>query len=1295
VGIGGNSDDPDTYKLTFTNITIDNTNKITALWGSWDVACGGLVGMFRGDGHVHMTNCHVAAQMDVYNDVCGNYQYYWYRYSGMMVGTNKNMKEEGGYTVPETDKFHAENCTVHFGEWNDYYYCELVANTLASYTHDHQFSRLTEISSLDEIKSGDAWTKAGNFLLISGDTKACYHIVNENGTLTQHLHTDAGEETIGGETVLKEDKQIVYLPFNQLFTGYGWGVKHVPIYDDGTPNPFAGVTILGREVADSVEKFDVILSKDTELNKTVKLKQLFAKIDGAEVELKPDSIQVAVTAMNNSGITATFTPNSDNWEEGTLEFNKLEGMALITIQDYYFCMPTSFVIKDGKLYDLQKFKVVFPNVDKYLYRVGNQNEITLSSLFAETGDASITSADVKVEISEDTGTVTLNATTWQNSKIEFDKEYTGPVTVTISEDGAFAKELHLEVVDAENITSAAAGTDKDFVLLKDVTYNSTYLYYKNSTLYGNGFTIDITGADHSDLKDASDTNSNKSAYCNIWMVNSKFDNISITGSVYPKVGMTADSDYGNAAIRTEGDCYITNSYISNCRVPLRVQGNTTLENTVVDGGRYANIELRSGKLTLDGVTTINTVRKGSDGATDVIGFGIVIHSEAANASIAVIGDGLKQYNWAGENKHKSVLSADTNLSNAYKLIFNANNSDSIYFDYNSDRYVNTGILCLCADINKDAVTGVDDRHCQKVSGYDAWVLTYDNSKHTDWFNESIGTETIAFVPEQGPVIPEYSGNEAQTVEFTKGETYYFDTSVLTAEKFGNTLSVSSVVMNETTYNYGDKIPITEGGVYEVVYTVQDPYNYTADASSAETKNHTVSITVTAIAKDAEILAPKFTFIDQNGNKYESTTVKAGDKTYVMPNVTAADPTTNSMSSINIGSAAIDGTTVYFPVATGYTVRSSSNFNRYYPLFNGINITDYTIAGDTTGTTYTTSGNYTSLVGSSGTKFIIPANGGQTNCGDYVKTDGQAGNAAGNSDSGWQGAGYSTDYGGTYLKSGNTNASSGADSNGYERIVWVEYCFNAGNGDVYYYRIGYHCNKQSAQSCVTGDTLITLADGSQKRVDQLTYDDQVLAWNFYTGKSVASPPAYIIYHGDANYRVITLRFNDGTTVDMIGEHGFFDVTTGQYEFIDEENVSSYVGHLFAKQLGDSYKYVTFVGYSVQERYTGSYSVASVAGNNVMANGMISLTPVSGFEDSERFFNFLKLGDNLKYDEEAMQKDIETYGLFTYEDLAPYMTEEEFAFVEAMNGCYCKIGIGKGLYTIEEFLGTLGHEDIVPK
>ena len=99
--------------------------------------------------------------------------------------------DANGYTVPETSKYHAERCTVHFDKWNDYYYCELVANSLASYTHDHQFSRLELIDSIDEIKSGEEWTKAGNFLLISGDTKTCYHIVKKDGVLTQHKHEDA------------------------------------------------------------------------------------------------------------------------------------------------------------------------------------------------------------------------------------------------------------------------------------------------------------------------------------------------------------------------------------------------------------------------------------------------------------------------------------------------------------------------------------------------------------------------------------------------------------------------------------------------------------------------------------------------------------------------------------------------------------------------------------------------------------------------------------------------------------------------------------------------------------------------------------------------------------------------------------------------------------------------------------------------------------------------------------------------------------------------------------------------
>jgi len=347
VGIGGLTDDTEESKLTFKNITIDNTNKITALWGSWDVACGGLVGMFRGAGHVYMTNCHVAAQIDVYNDVCGNYQYYWYRYSGMMIGTNKNMvTDKDGYTVPETEKFHAENCTVHFGDWNDYYYCELVANSLASYTHDHQFSRLEQIKSLDEIKSGDTWRKKGNFLLISGDTKTCYHIVeNEDGSFSQHLHENAGEEVVNGETVLKENNQIVYLPFNQLFTGYGWGVKHIPVYN-GDDYAFEGITILDREVADSVVKFEAKLIDNSIIsnNKSHAIGDLFEAISD-DVLINNSSVMVSITSVETDEVAGTYTQDSSDWTKGTITFKEgYEGLVKITIQDYQFCTPTTIYV---------------------------------------------------------------------------------------------------------------------------------------------------------------------------------------------------------------------------------------------------------------------------------------------------------------------------------------------------------------------------------------------------------------------------------------------------------------------------------------------------------------------------------------------------------------------------------------------------------------------------------------------------------------------------------------------------------------------------------------------------------------------------------------------------------------------------------------------------------------------------------------------------------------------------------------------------------------------------------------
>ena len=180
-------------KYVFENIKIDASNKISALWGTYDAACGGLMGFVNDQSNIDVIKCEIGAEMDVYNDVCGNYQYYQYRYSGMIFGT------VGENSVPNTDNIHCTGVEVYYDDWLHHYYCEFEENTLASYSEDYQFSRIPH----SELKFND---KNGNGRVDD----------NEVNTVTG---------CIGHDHSAAEDKQAVHLPFKQLLTGYGWGAS--------------------------------------------------------------------------------------------------------------------------------------------------------------------------------------------------------------------------------------------------------------------------------------------------------------------------------------------------------------------------------------------------------------------------------------------------------------------------------------------------------------------------------------------------------------------------------------------------------------------------------------------------------------------------------------------------------------------------------------------------------------------------------------------------------------------------------------------------------------------------------------------------------------------------------------------------------------------------------------------------------------------------------------------------------------------------------------------------------------
>ena len=321
---------------TFKNITVDNTNKISALWGSYDVACGGIVGQYYPtsgqtsagepkNGGIYMEKCHVAAQLDVYNDVCGNYMYYAYRYAGMLIGSvRENETGADGRVYPSMTGLTFSDCTVHYGQWNHYYYCEFEKNGHPSYAaaDEYKFSRVPE-SEL--VRDAD------------GNVIGC-----------THDHTDV------------EDNRAVYLPFeDQIVTGYGWGVTSKGIAD------VDGVTTLDRVEGDSQVKFDKNTSakEHYQTGTTITLGELFkaAELTDEKLGILKYQIHVAVTPANDDSTAgAIFALNTETWENSTLTFTGA-GYANIIISDYYFCIATTIQVE----------------VRDYLYKIEyiNNNEV--------------------------------------------------------------------------------------------------------------------------------------------------------------------------------------------------------------------------------------------------------------------------------------------------------------------------------------------------------------------------------------------------------------------------------------------------------------------------------------------------------------------------------------------------------------------------------------------------------------------------------------------------------------------------------------------------------------------------------------------------------------------------------------------------------------------------------------------------------------------------------------------------------------------------------------------------------
>lgn len=219
------------------------------------------------------------------------------------------------------------------------------------------------------------------------------------------------------------------------------------------------------------------------------------------------------------------------------------------------------------------------------------------------------------------------------------------------------------------------------------------------------------------------------------------------------------------------------------------------------------------------------------------------------------------------------------------------------------------------------------------------------------------------------------------------------------------------------------------------------------------------------------------------------------------------------------------------------------------------------------------------------------------------------------------------------------------------------------------------------SCVAEGSMITLADGSQKAVEDLTGEEMLLVWNMLTGEFDSAPIVFIDSEPERYYEVINLYFSDGTTVKVISEHAFWDINLNKYVYL-RSDAAQYIGHWFNKQTVDEngnmvYTEVQLTNVVVQQEYTSAWSPVTYGHLCYYVNGMLSMPGgITGL------FNIFEVDpETMTIDQEAYLEDVEEYGLFTYEEFNALCPIPETVF-NAFGGQYLKVSLGKGLITWEE-------------
>ena len=967
----------------------------------------------------------------------------------------------------------------------------------------------------------------------------------------------------------------------------------------------------------------------------------------------PDDCDFSITLpaeITDNGATPHCTEEVTQIFTATVQYNGItyESTKEVTLQPVGHSWDDNEQCTRCHEYNIQ---TLFINADKYLYRVGNKVDVPANKIFSGTFNVE------KIGFEND-GLVGNASATKVGESIRFSG--TGVVKITY---GAFS--LPVEVVDAKNIIgeSLSSITDDDVVLLNDVNIGT--ISVTNHTIYGNGFKI-------KSKNDYGCSFQSDNGY--VLLNNGSLDNVQIICPVFKTAVVftnNASKDSNGKYLETRNavavngeSCTIKNSYISGGRSALYVKSSKVdVSNTTLHGGAYCN-------MIVDSTTTVTlrdvTLEQKEEDCTLVsgskrMGLGIVVNNDGAQIKL---GGEFKTYNWVSKEQI-------TKYVGTYSTILKPYFEDSSFsHTYNGSNYICPSIIFAC---NWDLVNSVDNG---------TNLLSCEQSNKNDFFARDINM-TLMGETFSGGIYAINSSFELNNSTIEGSDFLPNNYGVIEPSfSYKNDL-------NEGISNYGDD------GVIKA--TINEGETITLDFSGITILKHDQPLDYTlSVTPTATIDGKKITFSDSSSDYIVSISAslayalnKDGEKKELedsdIYHYQWTVPVQLTINSEKPGPAWEEGmqTTGGHLWLVKNSGTSDPDYTEAVRIYDGITINYYNkdglfvtrdLSNETPQPTIDTSKNAGVVTFDDGLTVEI-----QMQMPKPITE-------------------YTFQICNTQLyfyRSSNVRNNRDAititftytcrDPKGKESEQFVKtFKFDTSNPGVYikldsFKQEKYETCSGEPGSCFAIGTLITMADGSQKAIENITQQDKILAWDFNKGCYVASDIFCVTNHGEDEYKIAHLEFSDGSDIEIISEHGMFDATTNRFENITTSNASDFVGHEFIKRgANDEIVKVLLKDVEIVNKITSAYSIISANYLNVIANEYWTLDP------SIYFLVPFEINNEYMFDAKAMENDIETYGLMEYaefEPYAPFMTEGQF---NAGSGKYIKIALGKGIITMDEIM-----------